>query len=208
MDWVQQYETLTAREREDFTRILNRLLTSTFLLKQQEESRRDYYFVERYEPLLAGYLAPLGWNLVVDRGYGVVQVVNRQGGSRLQLKLMDSVLLLLLRLLYEEKRQELSLTADLTCQVQELHDKALALRIRSGGVIEKRYLREAFAIFRRFHLVELMGADVTDPSCRIKLLPSLLFAVRLEGLAELHERLDAYRAGGDENESADRDPVD
>ncbi len=41
MDWVRRYEQFTQREREDFARILNRLLTGMFLLKQQEGTRRD-----------------------------------------------------------------------------------------------------------------------------------------------------------------------
>lgn len=208
MDWVQQYEQLNQREREDFARIINRLMTSTFLVKNQEDARRDYYFVERNRDLIAGYLSLIRWELVVDRSYGVVQVINRQGGSRLQLRMMESILLLLLRLIYEEKRRQLTITDDVVCQVQELHDKALSLRIREKGVIEKRHLREAFALFRRYSLVELIDEDITDPQCRFKLFPSILFAVKLDGLQELHQRLAAYGEGGEPDEAADGDQTD
>lgn len=205
MDWVDPYSQLTNREREDFARIVNRLLTATFIVKQQDSSRRDYYFVERNEAVFAGYLRVMQWDLIVDRAYGVVQALNRQNAGRLQLRLMESLLLLMLRLLYEERRKELSLTDDVVCQVQEIHDKALTLRVRERGVVEKKHLQNAFALFRRYSLVELIDEDVTDPRCRFKLLPSILFAIRLEGLQELSDRLDAYREGDEPAEVADGD---
>lgn len=205
MEWVQQYAQLTQREQEDFARIIGRLLTSTFLVKQQEDSRRDYYFAERNEALFAGYLRLMRWEILIDRAYGVVQVQNRTGSTRLQLRMMESVLLLLLRLLYEEKRRELTVTDEVVCLVQEVHDKALSLRVRERAVVEKKHLKDAFAIFRRFSLVEVMDEDVTDPRCRVKLLPTLLFAVKLDGLQDLHDRLSAYGEGGEPTEMDDSD---
>jgi len=205
MEWVLQYELLSQREREEFARVVNRLLTATFLVKGQEASRRDFFFAERNESVLTGYLGLMGWDLVVDRAYGVVQAINRQGGSRLPLRMMESILLLLLRLLYEERRKQLTITDEVVCQVQELHDKALTLRVRERGVIEKKHLREAFTLFRRYSLVELIDEDITDPACRFKLFPSILFAVRTEGLQELQDRLAAYGGGGEDAEVADGD---
>lgn len=205
MEWTAQYQLLTQREREEFARILNRLLVTTFLVKMQEASRRDYYFVERNEAVIAGFLGLMGWDLIVDRSYGVVQAVNRQGGSRLSLRMMESILLLLLRLLYEERRKELTITDAVVCQVEDLHHKALTLRIRERGVIEKKYLRDGFALFRRFSLAELIDDDLSDPACRFKLFPSILFAVRVEGLPELLNRLEGYSKGGEADEAADGD---
>jgi len=208
MEWMAKLEQLNQRERDDFARIVNRLLASTFLTKQQEASRRDYYFVERNEALIAGYLKVIGWELIVDRSYGIVQASGLQAGNRLQLRLIDSVLLLLLRLIYEERRKQLTLTAEVVCQVQDLHDKAAQLRVRERAVIEKKVLKEAIALFRRYSLVEQLDDDVTDPRCRLLLLPTLLFAVKLDGIQELHDRLVAYAEGGESAEVDDRDPVD
>jgi len=207
LEWAERYQQWGQRDREDFARIANQLLAGTFLLRDQESSRRDYYFVERNEDVFAGYFRLIQWDLIVDRAYGVVQLTSRQGEAHLQLRLMDSVLLLILRLLYEERRKSLMITDQVICQVQDLHDKALALRLRDREVIEKKYLREAFSMFRRYSLVELVDEDVTDPECRFKIFPSILFAVRLEGLQEIQARLAAY-AGRDSSEVADSNQAD
>lgn len=205
MEWIQTYELLHQRERDEFARVLNRLLASTFIVRSQEDGRRDYYFAERHEQMLAGYLRLMQWDLVVDRTHGVAQVINQAGGTRLQLRLMESVLLLLLRLIYEEKRRQLNITDEIVCEVQEIHEKALSLRVREKAVVEKKHLAGAFSVFKRHSLIEVLGEEIHDPRCRIKLYPSLLFAVKLEGLLELHDRLAAYGEGGEPDEGDDGD---
>lgn len=202
VDWYEAYKQLSSREKEDFARIVNHLLGATFLVRR-EETRRDYYFVERHQAIVEGYLRLMDWELVLDKGYGVCQAVNRRGGTRLTMSLWDTVLLLVLRLLYEEKRKQLQVAADVMARTEEIHTKVQALRLRDRGVLEKKYLRSAFALFRRHNLVEVLDGDVTDPECRFLIYPSILFAVRLESLQELHARLDEFRGEEEASEAAD-----
>ncbi len=205
MDWTDAYRLLGDREREEFARLSNRLLTSTFLLRR-DEGRRDFHFLVRHREAFQGHLGAMGWELVLDEGLGVAQAVNRHGGTRLSLGLWDSILLLVLRLLYEERRKEIHLGEDVMARVQDLHDKCLALRLRERGVVEKKYLRDAFALFKRFSLVKVLDGDVTHPETRFLIYPSVLFAVRAEALSELHRRLEALRAGAAGEEDDDEDP--
>lgn len=193
-DWVEEYRLLSDRDRAEFARLVNRLLASTFLVKR-EQARRDFYFVERHESLFAGYLKAMGWELVLDKVLGVAQAVNREGGTRLPLGEWDSLLLLVLRLMYEQKRKEIRLGEDVMVRIQDIHDIALALKLRERGVVEKKYLRDAFALFRRFSLVEVLDGDVTHSDTRFLIYPTILFAVRAEVLAELHRWAKAPEAG-------------
>lgn len=205
MDWASEYGLLSQKEREELRRLLGRLLAETFVVRRQED-RRDFYFIERNQALVEGYLKVMGWDLVVDKVAGVTQAVNRQGGTRVSLRLWDSILLLVLRLLYEEKRKQLNLTGDILCRVQEIHDKCLALKLRERGVVEKKYLRDAFGVFRRFSLVQMLDSDVTDPECRFLIYPSMLLAVPVESIQELHGQLVAYSEEEEESgEVADSD---
>lgn len=211
MDWTAAYQLLSDREREEFARLANRLLAATFLLRRGE-GRRDFHFLSRHREAFQGYLGAMGWELVLDEVHGVAQAVNRHGGTRLALGLWDSILLLVIRLLYEERQKEIRLGEDVMARVQDVHDKCLALRLRERGVVEKKYLRDAFALFKRFSLVEVLDGDVTHPETRFLIYPSVLFAVRAEALAELLRRLDDLRAGAagegeDGDEASDGDPA-
>lgn len=192
MDWTAEYEQLSSREKEDVTRIVNRLLANTFLIKRPESTRRDYYFIDKNRKIFEGILKLIGWELVVDPPLGVCQAVNRQGTHRLNLRAIDSAILLILRLLYEEKRQRLSITADIMGTVQEIQDQYLAFGFKTR-VLEKKHLIDALKLARRYQLLELLDDDETDPSTRFLIYPSILFAVRVDGLRELHARLASYQ---------------
>jgi hypothetical protein len=195
-------EQMSVKEREDFARVVNKLLGSTFITRRNEENKRDYYFIERYEELLREYLKNAGWTLLGDRTYGVFQAASDFPGNRLHLKLEESIILLIIRLCYEEKRKEVNLTENICIRVREIQDKYAALKIRARP-IDKKSLREAVNLFKRFNLLQALDGDVTDPECRLEVYPSILFAMRVDDVRSLYDKLDSYgsaRASGEDGE--------
>ena len=191
----QPFNTWHQREREEFTRIVNKLLAVTFITRKNEEDRRDYYFIERNEGLFRDYLALAGWTLVADKSYGVYQVVNEFAFNRLRLKLEESIILLIIRLCYEEKRKEINLADNIMLRVREIQEKYAALQIRKRP-IDKKSLRETVALLKRFNILRPLDADATDPECRLEIFPTILFAVRVEDVRSIHDKLDTYRDSG------------
>ncbi|MBF7081628.1 DUF4194 domain-containing protein [Desulfallas sp. Bu1-1] len=191
----QPFNTWHQREREEFTRIVNKLLAVTFITRKNEEDRRDYYFIERNEGLFRDYLALAGWTLVADKSYGVYQVINEFAFNRLRLKLEESIILLIIRLCYEEKRKEINLADNIMLRVREIQEKYAALQIRKRP-IDKKSLRETVALLKRFNILRPLDADATDPECRLEIFPTILFAVRVEDVRSIHDKLDTYRDSG------------
>lgn len=206
MDWVIEYEALTAGQREDFRRIVNKLLAQTYITKRKEDQRRDYYFIERHESMIRGYLGMSGWDLIGDKGLGVYQAVNRDGFNRLQLRLQESIILLLVRLCYEEKRRELTLAENVVIRVREIQEKYAALQIRDKP-IDKKGLRDAISLMKRFNLVEVLDRNSVDPDCRLVLLPSILLAVRVDDIRQVYEKLASYRQAGSEAGEGDANEI-
>lgn len=196
---ISIWEQLSPKEQEDFTRIVNKLLATTFVTRKNDEDRRDYYFIERHEPLFHSYLKLAGWTLALDKSYGVYQVVNEFAFNRLRLKLEESIILLIIRLCYEEKRREISLAENVMLRVREIQEKYAALRIRKKP-IDKKSLRETVALLKRFNIVRPLDADATDPDCRLEILPTVLFAVRVEDIRQVHDKLDTYREPGEDKQ--------
>lgn len=200
MNWCARYEGLNNSDKGEFIRVVNLLLSLTFVNKKHPDQRRDYYFIERHEELFCQYLALAGWELRHDAVHGVYQAINSQDLNRLRLKLEESIMLLLIRLIYEEKRKELHLSEHVSFRVRELQEKYAALKI-SKRPINKKALREGLALFKRFHLLEILDGDVTDPECRLLIYPAILLAVRVEDVRQVYERLSAYGDNGEEGEA-------
>ncbi len=199
MELLEQWNRLLPAEREEFTRVVNRLLSCTFITRKNEENRRDYYFIERHEDLLRAYLKLGGWSLEGDRAYGVYRVFSDFAYNRLRLKLEESIIILILRLCYEEKRRQINVTENIMITVREIQDKYAALRIRNRP-IDKKTLRETMGLLKRFNILRVLDGEVTDPDCRLEVFPTILFALRVEDIRQVYEKLDTYRRAGAEEE--------
>jgi hypothetical protein len=185
------YDSLSASDKADFTRIINRLLSVTFITKQREDTRRDYYFIERHEALIRQYLKLAGWDLISDRSYEVYQAINIYGYNRLRLKLHESIIILLFRLCYEEKRRELTLSDNVIIRIQELQEKYAALKIRQQP-IDKTSLRDTINLLKSFNIVDTLDRNVVDPDCRIIIYPSILFAIKVDDIKNIYDKLQTY----------------
>ncbi|MDQ0285436.1 hypothetical protein J2Z49_000537 [Desulfofundulus luciae] len=199
MELLEQWNRLLPAEREEFTRVVNRLLSCTFITRKNEENRRDYYFIERHEDLLRAYLKLGGWSLEGDRAFGVYRVFSDFAYNRLRLKLEESIIILILRLCYEEKRRQINVTENIMITVREIQDKYAALKIRNRP-IDKKTLRETMGLLKRFNVLRVLDGEVTDPDCRLEVFPTILFALRVEDIRQVYEKLDTYRRAGAEEE--------
>ena len=71
-------EGMLQKDKDEFTRICNRLLSQCFLCKKNEATRADFYFIMKYKEKFTQYLSVLGYRLEINEEYGVVQLVNMQ----------------------------------------------------------------------------------------------------------------------------------
>lgn len=198
---------LSQGDKENFKRICNKLLSICFICKKKEDSKSDYYFLLKYKPLFKQYLEVLGYKLIVNEEYGVIQLVNQQNYNRINLKLFESIILLILRILYDEKKRELSLDSDIIIDVGEIQDKFMALKIRDK-LIDKTTLGNALRVFRRFQLLEPLDKDLTRADSRVLLYDSVLMAVKVDDIKAAYEKIEIYRKGDGTDEDLDTDETD
>lgn len=187
------FENMSQRDRDEFRRVCGRLMSSCFIVRQNAATKSDYYFILRQLEVFSRYLDVLGYQLEINEEYGVIQMVNRENTNHLRLRLYDSVILLILRILYDEKKRELSLT-DVVINLGDIQEKYLSLGIRDKQ-IDKTTMNNALRLFRRFNLIEILDRDLTKEESRIIIYDSILMAVRVEDIRRVHELLDTYRKG-------------
>lgn len=191
------------RDKDEFKRICNRLLGSCFLCKGNVTNKSDYYFVLKYRSEFQEYLSVLGYRLEINEEYGVIQLTNPQNYNRQNLKLFESVILLILRILYDEKKRELSASDEAIVNLGDIQDKFLSLQIRDK-MIDKTTMRNALQLFRRFQLIETLDKDLGNEESRILIFDSIMMAVRIEDIRNAYEKLELYRKGKREDEEADK----
>lgn len=200
-------EGMLQKDKDEFSRICNRLLSNCFLCKGNVTNRADYYFVLKYKDKFSDYLSLLGYRLEINEEYGVVQLTNPQNYNRYNLKLYESIILLILRILYDEKKRELSVSDEVIINIGDIHDKFLSLKIRDK-MIDKTTLRNAISVFRRFQLVEALDKDMSKEDARLIIFDSILMAIRVEDIKQAYDKLENYRKGAKSNEETDENEAD
>ncbi len=204
---VDFLEGMLQKDKGEFTRICNRLLGNCFVCKRNEATKGDYYFIMKYREKFSGYLSVLGYRLEINEEYGVVQLTNPLNYNRYNMKLFESVILLILRIMYDEKKRELSASDEVIINMGDIHEKFLSLKIRDK-MMDKTTLRNAISTMRRFQLVEVLDRELSNEDSRLIIYDSILMAVRVEDIKQAYEKLENYRKGGKQNEEADESEVD
>ena len=200
-------EGMLQKDKDEFVRICNRLLGSCFVCKRNETSRRDYYFITQHREKFSQYLSVLGYRLEINEEYGVVQLTNPQNYNRYNMKLFESIILLILRILYDEKKRELSVSDEVIINMGDIHEKFLSLKIRDK-MMDKTTLRNAISTMRRFQLVEVLDKELSNQDSRLIIYDSILMAVRVEDIRQVYEKLENYKKGGKINEETDESEAD
>lgn len=204
---MEVLEKMSQKDREQFRRICGRLLSSCFICKRNENTKADYYFVMRLRETFEEYLGVLGLSLEISEQYGVIQLVSREGMGHASLKLADSIILLILRILYDEKKRELSLT-DVVVNVGDIQEKYLSMKVRDKQ-IDKTTMNNALRTLKRYNLVNLLDRDMSQEDGRVLIYDSILMAVRVEDIQRVSELIDKYRKGGSKaDEAVEENPAD
>lgn len=199
--------------KDKFKSAANKLLGECFLLKKHKDTASDYNYILNNKDTFIEYFDILGYELIIDEQNGVIGLNNPSGTGRIHLKKIESILLLILRLLYIEKRKQLSQIDDVIIIADEIYDKYSMLKMNAK--LDKTAMRNTLGMFQRYHLIGKLDADMSNPDTRILIYPSILFAVTVSSLDDLYQsakdKLDKYSIGGDSfgtNDSADNEETD
>ena len=196
-------------QKEKFRVAANKLLNQCFLLKKREDPRKEYIFVRQNRELFVPYFDLLGYDLKINEDQGVIGIVNRFGTGRLSLGKYESIFLLILRLLYIEKRKELAtFSEEVTILMEEVREKYAMLKVKTRPMLDKSLERSMVSLFRRYNLIQNLDSDVNQPDARLVIYPSIIMAVPVENINEYFEmterKLNEY-AGGKEDGKSEED---
>lgn len=210
----EAFEKLSLSEQENFKRLVNWLLAHTYLLQGTYEfednlkrSNPDYLFVDRNFELFQDYLEYAGFRLERDSGYGVIFLTSSFEFNRVKLDLTTTLILYVLRLIYEEERENLSLSREIFTTTGDLVHKMISL-----GLVKRKpanqALRDALRTLNRFQVVEKVDGPWEAAPTRLLILPAILFMVTNERISSMYQLMDEEEFEEDEETEADAaDPL-
>lgn len=166
--------------------LANYLLNHCFIIGNLESTREKYYLLTNNEEEMQEIFRPLGYSIVINRNLRVAQLVNLHELGRVELRKYESILLLIFRLLYVEKRETLSVSEQLVLvTVEEIEDEYNKLNLPKK--LDRRMLEDALRTFKRYNLA-IMIDRLENTSARIQILPSVMLAMPEQAITKAYEK--------------------
>jgi hypothetical protein len=186
---------LPEKARREIPRVMNRLLGQTFLYQDKEEEKEDYYLVNRHRAVFDALAAVAGFTLLHDDYHRIFQVVSDHGYCRQRYKLDESLMIVILRKLYEEQAEQLNLATDPTVTIGEVREEYRTITGKERDLGIGQYE----AILRRLRnlgLIESLDGrslDVRDSEARLRLRGSVKMILPVQTAEEMEAWLRRYR---------------
>lgn len=186
--------------KDKFKQNANKLLNECFILKDLTDTKNCYYNILKEKDLYRAYFDLLGYDIVINEEYGVIALNNIYGTGRIRLRLLDSIILLYLRIIYIEERKKLSQADHVIVYVDELYERYRSMK---NDRIKKQDMRSALALLKKYHIISNLDADMGNPDTRLRIFPSVILAFDTNELNRVYEetnaRLEKYINGGETN---------
>ena len=210
MDYDNRFEKMFGSVSKDkFRQNANKLLNECFILKECADTKNSYYFILKEKEIFSDYFDLLGYELIINEEFGIIALNNSYGTGRIRLRLLDSIILLFLRLIYIEERKKLSQSEQVIVEVDELYERYRSLK---NERLKKTDMRSSLGLLKKYHIVFNLDADMGNPDTRLQIYPSVILAFDVgelsRGYEETKDKLDKYVNGGETESNADEEDTD
>jgi hypothetical protein len=195
LDTILAATDLPNKVRDEIPRVMNRLLGSTFLYQDQDADKDDYYTVFRHRDVFAAICSAAGFTLLHDDYHRIFQVVSDFGYCRRRYKLDESLMIVVLRKLYEEQSEHLSLAKEPVVTLGDVREeyRTITGKERDLGIGQYDALMRRMRNLGLVEAVDGRSLDVHDSEARIKLRGSITMMLPVQTTEELEAWLRRYR---------------
>jgi hypothetical protein len=189
-DTILETTDLPEKIRREIPRIMNRMLGQTFLYQDKEADKDDYYTIHRHRSIFTALFTVTGFTLLHDDYHRIFQVISDYSFCRQRFKLDESLMIVVLRKLYEEQVEQLNLANDPVVTVSEVREeyRTITGKERDLGVGQYEIILRNL---RRLGLIESLNGrsiDVRNSEARLRLRGSVRLMLPVQTAEEMEKK--------------------
>lgn len=187
----ENYKDFKEGEKNNFSRITNKLLQVNYITRRKVTDSNDYRFILAYEETFKAFFALIDFSLNIHREDEVLYIKNEERFNHISLRKTESVLILVLRIIFQRKQDVVTLDEDVEVFLYEIHDELSRIGFLDNKRITKQSLEESIKFLRGYNIIDYIDRGLHDDA-RIKIYPTILYLTNLDGIKEVIDRLDSY----------------
>jgi len=203
----EYYPKLKEREKDDISRIVNKLLQVNFLTKKKKSDANDYRTILGYKEVFEAFFWLIDFSMEIKREDEVVYIINDERYNHISLKKNESTLILILRVIFNRKQDIVRIDEDVEVFLYEIHEELARIGFfddKNNKRITKAELKPALMFLKNHNIIDYIDRSLEDDA-RIKIYPTIIYATNLDGIKGALEKLDSYKEKGGSDEEAYED---
>ena len=203
-EFSDEYLKLKDRDKEDFSRIVNKLLAKTFIVCDLDEDKDDYYQALRFFNLLSIYFSFIDYEILKNELNRIVYIKTTKDRNRFHLNKLDTIIALIFRAKYFEKSKEISLDRIVTLSLEELVEEINKTKIyQSQKTLTE--IERALKTLRRNKICNFVGKVTKDTV--IEILPTILILVKVSDIEDIKNKILNYINDNENEEDVDDENI-
>ena len=199
-EYAKDYIELTDTRKNTFSRLCNKLLNDNFIYAYRQEDRNDYYEILSMKKLIENYFSMMDFDLVHVDSYKLFYIQTNADRNRIRLKKLDTVIVLVFRLLYHKGSLDINSSSDISTTLGKM-----ITEINQTGIFKSQpsmtdYM-ESLRLLKRYKLIDYNFKDFKEDNV-IVIYPTILYVAKVDSINMLNDKLKTYIAvkGDDEYE--------
>ena len=199
-EYAKDYIELTDTRKYTFSRLCNKLLNDNFIYAYRQEDRNDYYEILSMKKLIENYFSMIDFDLVHVDSYKLFYIQTNADRNRIRLKKLDTVIVLVFRLLYHKGSLDINSSSDISTTLGKM-----ITEINQTGIFKSQpsmtdYM-ESLRLLKRYKLIDYNFKDFKEDNV-IVIYPTILYVAKVDSINMLNDKLKTYIAvkGDDEDE--------
>lgn len=181
---LENFEQLNMGQRQLFADTCAKLLATGYLARDKKDNKEQYYFILSFKNYFDEYFGLINYEIIIDREYGSVQLTHKDNKNLLKLKKEESLILLIIRILYHQHLIKTSVNDNVVISISDIHEKYDQLELKRK--INKTDLVTILRMYKKFNIIEPLG-DITQSNTKVVIYPTILSAI------DTHQINDVYQ---------------
>jgi hypothetical protein len=200
--FAEEYEKLREGEKNLFTKVINKLLQFNYITPMKASDISDYNFLITNKEIFLHYLAIIDIDLIIDRPNQFAQIKNEEY-NQFKLNKYESIVLLILRQIYQDKRDDIVLNENVEIYLELIHESLKKVGYQGGKRSSKSDILNVLRLFRNYNIIDFQNDRAMRDDFRIKIYPTILGCVNIDSLANVVEKLEKYLVPEEEDSVED-----
>lgn len=190
-DYSNEYLLLTDTKKNSFARLCNKLLNDNFIYASRQDDYNDYYSILGMRSLIENFFSMIDYDLVHIDTYKIFYIQTNADRNRLKLKKLETVIVLVLRLLYHKGSLDVNSSSDISTTLGKMITEINQTSIFKNQVTKTEY-KNALILLRRYKLIDFSFIDFEDEDSVIVIYPTILYVAKIDNIDMLNQKIKTY----------------